>query len=513
MNIHQSAVPVLIVVAPLLTSLILPLVGLWNRRVVFPLTLAALAFSFGTSIIAAREVLMNGPLDYYMGGWEPPWGIAFRIDHLAALMLLLLSFITLLVGIYSKQSILKELPEKEVPFYSVYLLLVTGLIGLVSTADMFNLYVFLEISSLTSYALVSIGGGAAVVSAFRYVILGTVGAAFYLLSVGYLYSVTGSLNMADLSRILPAHYDSDVVLVGFAFFVIGISIKMALFPMHAWLPGAYSNAPSAVSALIAATTTKVAAYVLIRGMFFVFEPRFSIDIIPVTTLLSWMGAFAMILGSVMAIAQSDLKRMLAYSSVAQIGYIVLGIGLANASGFTGGVLHLVNHAFMKCGLFLVAGAISYRTGLREIRSFRNLSAHMPWTAATFAVLTLAMIGIPPTGGFFSKLYLILGAIEREHWVFVGVILTSSVLALAYLVNVIRYMYFSPDVNETPVLSATPGPVAEAPSHTEHVGTGDAPLTMLVPMLTLAVGVILLGLLNGEIVSRFIEPAIPVRLSR
>ena len=513
MNIHQSAVPVLIVVAPLLTSLILPLVGLWTRRVVFPLTLAALAFSFGTSIIAAREVLMNGPLDYYMGGWEPPWGIAFRIDHLAALMLLLLSFITLLVGIYSKQSILKELPEKEVPFYSVYLLLVTGLIGLVSTADMFNLYVFLEISSLTSYALVSIGGGAAVVSAFRYVILGTIGAAFYLLSVGYLYSVTGSLNMADLSRILPAHYDSDVVLVGFAFFVIGISIKMALFPMHAWLPGAYSNAPSAVSALIAATTTKVAAYVLIRGMFFVFEPRFSIDIIPVTILLSWMGAFAMILGSVMAIAQSDLKRMLAYSSVAQIGYIVLGIGLANASGFTGGVLHLVNHAFMKCGLFLVAGAISYRTGLREIRSFRNLSAHMPWTAATFAVLTLAMIGIPPTGGFFSKLYLILGAIEREHWVFVGVILTSSVLALAYLVNVIRYMYFPPDVNETPVLSATPDPVAEAPSHTEHVGTGDAPLTMLVPMLTLAVGVILLGLLNGEVVSRFIEPAIPVRLSR
>ena len=399
------------------------------------------------------------------------------------------------------------------PFYSVYLLLVTGLIGLVSTADMFNLYVFLEISSLTSYALVSIGGGAAVVSAFRYVILGTVGAAFYLLSVGYLYSVTGSLNMADLSRILPGLYDSNVVLVGFSFFVIGISIKMALFPMHAWLPGAYSNAPSAVSALIAATTTKVAAYVLIRGMFFVFEPRFSIDIIPVTTLLSWMGAIAMILGSVMAIAQSDLKRMLAYSSVAQIGYIVLGIGLANASGFTGGVLHLVNHAFMKCGLFLVAGAISYRTGLREIRSFRNLSAHMPWTAATFAVLTLAMIGIPPSGGFFSKLYLILGAIEREHWVFVAVILTSSVLALAYLVNVIRYMYLPPDANETPVLSATPGPVAEAPSHTEHVGTGDAPLTMLVPMLTLAVGVILLGLLNGEVVSRFIEPAIPVRLSR
>ncbi len=511
MNVHQSAVPVLIVAAPLVTSLILPLLGLWSRRAVFPLTLAALSFSFGTSIVAAREVLTRGPLEYYMGGWAPPWGIAFRIDHLAALMLLLLTFITLLVGIYSKKSVLKELPEKEVPFYSVYLLLVSGLTGLVSTADMFNLYVFLEISSLTSYALVSIGGGRAAVSAFRYVILGTVGAAFYLLSVGYLYSVTGTLNMADLALILPDLYDSNVVLVGFAFFVIGISIKMALFPMHSWLPGAYTYAPSAVSALVAATTTKVAVYVLIRGMFYVFEPRFSIDTIPVTTLLSWMGAIAMILGSVMAIAQADLKRMLAYSSVAQIGYIVLGIGLANAAGFTSGVLHLVNHAFMKGGLFLVAGAISYRTGIREIRSLRNLSSRMPWTAATFAVCTLAMIGIPPTGGFFSKLYLLLGAIEREHWVFVGVILTSSVLALTYLSNVIRYMYLPPAENEASVLNRDTDAVIV--SRQEGIRSDDVPMTMLVPMMILALGTILLGLFNGEVVSRFIEPAIPARLLR
>ena len=243
------------------------------------------------------------------------------------------------------------------------------------------------------------------VSAFRYVILGTVGAAFYLLSVGYLYSATGTLNMADLATILPDLYEANVVLVGFAFFVIGISIKMALFPMHAWLPGAYSDAPSAVSALIAATTTKVAAYVLVRVMFFVFEPRFSVEMIPVTTLLSWMGAIAMILGSVMAIAQSDLKRLLAYSSVAQIGYIVLGVGLANEMGLTGGLLHLVSHAFTKGCLFLVAGAIIYRTGIREIRELRYLSLKMPWTAATFTVAAFSMIGIPPTSGFFSKLYL------------------------------------------------------------------------------------------------------------
>ena len=503
MNIHQSAMPVLIVVIPLLTAFVLPLVELWRRSLVFPLALAALVASFGSSILVAREILTTGPVEYYMGGWEPPWGIAFRIDHLSALILLLLGSITLLVGIYSKRSILKELPEKEAPFYSVYLLLVAGLTGMVATADMFNLYVFLEISSLASYGLVSLGRGRAIVSAFRYVILGTVGAAFYLLGVGYLYAVTGSLNMADLALILPPLYDSNAVLVGFAFLVIGIAIKMALFPMHAWLPGAYSNAPSAVSALIAATTTKVAAYVLVRVIFFVFEPRFSIDTIPVTTLLSWMGAIAMLLGSVMAIAQSDLKRMLAYSSVAQIGYIVLGVGLANAMGFTGGILHLVNHAFMKGGLFLVAGAIVYRTGHREIKNFRFLSVRMPWTAATFTVCALAMIGIPPTGGFFSKLYLILGAIAAGQWVFVAVILSSSVLALTYLVNVIRYMYFPP-------------PAAEASPEDTTAGTlirDEAPVAMLAPMLILAVGIILLGLFNGEIVSLFIDPSIPERLLR
>ena len=504
MNIHQSPLPVLIIVAPLLASIVLPVLGLWKRQAAYPLTLLVLLFSFGTSVLVAAEVTSNGPIQYFMGGWEPPWGIEYRIDHLGAIMLLLLTFITLLVAIYSKESIATEAPDKEVPFYSVFLLLVCGLTGIVATADMFNLYVFLEITSLSGYALISIGDRAAVVSAFRYVILGTVGACFYLLSVSYLYSVTGSLNMADLARILPDLYQSRVVLVAFAFFISGISIKMALFPMHAWLPGAYADAPSAVSALLAATTTKVAAYVMVRVMFFVFEPRFSVDLIPVTTLLSWMGAVAMIVGSVVAIAQKDIKRMLAYSSVAQIGYIVLGIGLANRMGLTGGLLHIVNHAFMKGCLFLVAGAIAYRTGFRHISDFRNLSTKMPWTAATFTVAAFSMIGIPPTCGFFSKLYLIMGAVDAGQWVFVGLILFSSTLALAYFGNVIRYMYFQKDEagSESVEGSGSAEPVKN-----------EAPLTMLAPMLALAAGIILLGIFNGGVVSRFVEHAIPASFGK
>ena len=252
MTMPQLSAPILAVAAPLLAAVILPVLGRWKRALVFPVTLAALFFAFGASVATARAVAEGGPVEYYLGGWEPPWGIAFRVDGLGALLLLVVTFLPLVVGVYSKRSVLAELPDREVPFYSVFLLLVAGLAGIASTADLFNLYVFLEITSLASYALVSIGGGAAVVSAFRYVILGTIGAAFYLLSVGYFYSVTGTLNMADLARVLPDLYGSNTVLVGFVFFTVGMGIKMALFPLHAWLPGAYANAPSAVSALVAA---------------------------------------------------------------------------------------------------------------------------------------------------------------------------------------------------------------------------------------------------------------------
>jgi len=497
MSEQQSAGPIIVLLAPLLTAFVLPLLGQRCRVAVFPLALTALITSCGAAVFTAQQVRSHGPIVYHLGGWPPPWGIELQVDTLSALMLLLITVITLLIGLYSKRSVLKEIPTKEVPFYSVYLLLVTGLTGLVATADMFNLYVFLEITSLTSYALVSLGGKRAVVSAFRYVILGTVGAAFYLLAVGYFYSMTGTLNMADLAEQLPALVDSTTILVGFAFFVIGMSIKMALFPMHAWLPGAYSDSPSAVSALIAATTTKVAAYVLIRVMFFVFEPEFSIDRIPVAPLLSWMGAVAMIVGSVIAIAQTDFKRLLAYSSVAQIGYIMLGIGLANPAGFTGAILHLVNHAFMKGGLFLVAGAIVFRTGLRHIHEFQGLSVKMPATAAVFTVCAFAMIGIPPTGGFFSKLYLIVGAIEAGNWIFVSVIVLSSMLALAYMMKVLRYIYLPSD---------------RAPIATD-IERHEVPWTMLGPMLLMTASIVLLGIFNGDLVGHFIDPAVPAGLGR
>ncbi len=501
MNIHQFPNPALLIAIPLLTAIVLPVVGYWKKALCFPIALVSLGATVLTAVRLTEQVVgsSSGVIHYFMGGWEPPWGIAFRIDHLSVMMELLITIVAFVVLIYMKKSIEQELEGREIHFYSVVMLLITGLLGIVSTGDMFNLYVFLEISSITGYALIALGSDKATFYTFRYLVVGTIGACFYLLGVGYLYSVTGTLNMEDLARLLPDLYGSKVVVVAFSFFIMGVAIKMALFPLHFWLPAAYSLAPSAVSALIAPTMTKTAAYILIRVMFTVFEPRFSIEVFPVADILGWMGAVAMIAGSVMAIAQSDLKRMLAYSSVAQVGYIVLGVGLANQAGLTGGMLHIVNHAFMKCTLFLVAGAIIYKTGIRDIKDFRGLYIKMPVTTFAFLVAAFSMIGIPPTCGFFSKVYLIMGAVDAGKWTFVGFILVSSILNLIYFINVVKHMYFPTDEGKDKTITG--------------LTRDEAPLSMLVPTVVMALAIIGLGVFNGEIISNIISSAIPAGLGR
>ena len=350
------------------------------------------------------------------------------VDHLNAFVLVIVSFIAFMVAIYSKRSVEQELPEKIVYFYCIFLLLVTGLLGIVVTGDMFNLYVFLEIASLSAYALIAIGEDGAPLASFNYVIFGTIGACFYLLGVGHLYVTTGSLNIADLSQILPSIYHSKVVLVGFAFLLVGVSIKMALFPLHVWLPDAYTYAPSAVSALLAPLMTKVGAYVMIRILFTVFGPEFSIEIFHVTDILAWFGTFAILFGGIMALSQTDFKRMVCYIIVAEIGYIVGGIGVANPTAIKGAIFHILNDAFMTACLFVVAGMVMYKTKGHNISDFRGVFRKMPFTATIFMVVALAVIGVPPTCGFFSKWYLLLGGIEAKHWGFVIALLLSIYLS-------------------------------------------------------------------------------------
>jgi len=488
--------PVLIVVIPLMFTFATLIFGLWKKDLCYPIVLIALSLSFLATLQTLNIVITTGTIHYRLGNWSPPWGIEYVVDYLNAFVLPIISFVAIMVAIYSKKSIEKELPDKVVYFYCIFLLQVTGFLGIVVTGDMFNLYVFLEIASLSGYALISMGEDGAPIASFNYLIFGTIGACFYLLGVGYLYAATGSLNMGNLAKLLPNLYGSKVILVGFSFFMVGLALKMALFPLHVWLPDAYTHAPSSVSALLAPLMTKVGAYVLIRVTYTVFKPYFSIEILPATTILSWIAAAAIIFGAAMALAQTDLKRMLTYILVSEVGYLALGIGLGNRNGLTGAILHILNDAFMMLALFMVVGAIIYRYGGRRISKLRYLHKKMPFTMAVFVIAALSVIGIPPTCGFFSKWYLILGAISAHGWVFVAVLLVSSLLNAILFFRVIENVYLEPH----------DGDIVE--NHDMVVSVEEAPLTMLVPILITGAGILSLGVLSGKIISTIIQFAIP-----
>ncbi len=498
----SGQLPAIIVVTPLIFSFVVPVVGHWRRRRCLPLVIVALSISFLSSLYLLRVVIAEGSIHYRLGGWAPPWGIEYVLDSLNTFIATVVSLVALLVAFYSKRSLEEEVPEGRIPqLYALFLLNVTGLLGMTVTGDMFNLYVLMEIASFSAYAMVGMGDKRSLVASFRYVVLGTVGACLYLLGVGYLYIATGSLNMADLSRLLPPLYRSKVVLSAFILIASGVGIKMALFPLHAWLPDAYTYAPSAVSALIAPTTTKVGCYILIRVTFFVFKPSFSLRIFPFTEILGWFAVVAMIAGSLYAIAQKDLRRMLAYSTVAQIGYIAMGIALANRMGISGALLHILNEALTKGCLFMVAGAIFYRLRLRNVFELRYAFEKIPFTMIAFVVAAFSMIGVPPTCGFFSKLYLLLGALEAKKGIFIGALLISAVLNIVYFFNVIKYAFFGV---RAPAYSYDGGePVREGPE--------EVPLSMAIPIWIAALGILAAGLLSGKIITGIIELAIPKAL--
>lgn len=493
--------PALIVVTPLILSFFIPIVGWWRRSLCLPIVLTALSVSLISAIGMLHTVISHGTIHYWLGMWEPPWGIEYVVDHLNALVLFFVSFISLMAAIYSKRSIEQELPEHKIPqFYTLFLLNVTGLIGITVTGDAFNLYVLVEIASFTAYGLVAIGEEGALVASFRYIVMGTIGACFYLLGVGYLYIVTGSLNMADLSNILPNLYHSKVIIVAFAFLIIGVAIKMAFFPLHAWLPDAYTYAPSTVSAFMGPLMTKVGAYVLIRIMFTVFKPEFSIEMLHVTDIMAWFGVAAILFGGLMALAQTDFKRMLCYVIVAEIGYIVGGIGIANTTAIKGAIFHILSDAFMVACLFFVAGMVMYKTRGHNISDFKGIFKKMPYTATIFMVGALAIIGVPPTCGFFGKWYLLLGAIEAEHWGFVIALLLSTLIMVALFFRVIsKGLYVHVHALEH---------ASEPTGHHSEPHYDEAPLSMLISAFVIAIAIFLIGIFNQAIFKNIIEFAIP-----
>ena len=456
----ENHISLLLVVIPLIAA---PIVAVLPRgRLPWA---AALIVTSLCAVLAGMQlwaVLHGGVISYELGGWAPPWGIEYRIDAVNAFVALIVAGIAAITLPYALLSAEQEIPEHQIPlFYSAILLCLAGLLGITQTGDIFNVFVFLEISSLSSYALISLGRERqALTSAYQYLIMGTIGATFFLIGVGLIYSQTGTLNMQDLSRLLPEVFHLKTVNTGFAFIMIGIALKLALFPLHLWLPNAYTYAPSVVTVFLAATATKVAVYVMLRVLFTIFPHSFALAA-PAEGLFILAGIASIIIASIYAIYQEDVKKLLAYSSVAQIGYMALGIGFASATGIAATLIHLFNHALMKGALFMAVGAIIYRIGACRMGDIHGLGRRMPWTFGAIIIGGLSLIGVPGTAGFISKWYLVTAALEKEAWISVAVILFGSLLAVVYIGKLIEALYFRPiadagkQVKEAPLLLLVP----------------------------------------------------------
>ena len=431
------------------------------------------------------QVMAHGPIDYAMGGWKPPLGIAYHVDALNAPILLLISVVAVLCTLYALPSVVAEVePKKRAPFYAAFMVTFAGLLGMVITGDAFNVFVFLEVSSLSTYVLVAMGASRdrrALTSAYNYLMLGSIGATFFVIGLGFLYMQTGTLNMMDIARVLhDGGENSRVTQLAFAFIVIGLGLKLAMFPLHMWLPGAYAYAPSFITAFLAATATKAALYLLLRFTFTIFDPSWDFVASALMYLIAGLGILGMVAASLQAIFQNDIRRVLAFSSVAQVGYMLLGIGMATTLGLTAGYLHMLNHAVMKGALFLAVGAMWYRFGITQVSDMRGLFKTMPWTMSAFTIAGLSLIGVPGTAGFVSKLALVRAAAENGWWWAVVIIVLTSVLAIIYIGRMIEQAFF----NDPPMQDGVP------------VAKNEAPLMMLIPMWILAIAALVFGV-NAE----------------
>ena len=517
----------LLVAVPILAA-VLPLAfGLRFENVGWPV---AAATTFGMLVVAvatAREVFTAGPLYHELGGFPRPVGIELVGDELSTLVVLLVALMSFAVVLYARTA-----GPRGNPFYSGYLLLVGGLMGVSLTGDLFNMFVFLEIVGLTTYALVAADrSGEAAYAALKYLFIGTVGASLYLIGVGYAFLATGTLNMIDLQTALAdAGYTHTLVRAAFGFIVAGFAIKIALFPVHTWQPDAYQHAPDSVSALISALVSTVAAYALIRVVYTVFTVDFLAANPAITNGVLFLATVSILAGSALAVAQSEIKRMLAYSSVAQFGMIAAAVLIATDTALTGAIIHLVGHGLMKGALFMGAGVLAAAYGVRTLREYAGLSAQAPYTAGAISVLGLALVGIPPSIGFLGKWYIALGAVEGGHWLVAGVVFLSTLLTLTYVARLLEKFYFTPAGVEhlggiEPIGAKRPaadggstpddtGPDSEPDGgHGEHVPPavpfpvsrrGGVSAVMVLLVVLAAVGVVALGF-GGSVFESLIDP--------
>ena len=465
--------PALVILLPLLTA---PLCFLFSRAAngVWATALLVSLLSFLCAAFLLEKTFDGRVLSYHFGGFPPPLGIEYRIDMMSALMLLIVAGASLLGLLFARRSVARELPAaRQSAFYVCYLLCASGLLGVAATNDAFNMFVFLEISSLAAYALIALGGDRdrrALSAAYNYLIMGTIGATFFVIGVFFLYAATGTLNMTDLAdRLHALPVGSRSLYAAEAFIIVGLALKIALFPLHVWLPNAYAFAPSAATVFLSAAAAKVAIYALVRFLFSVFGLDFAIGGETLNAVILPTAMIGMIIGSFSAIFARHAKRIFAYSSIAQLGYMMLGIGLESREGLEASFVYLFNHALAKSAIFMALGCIAYQQASMKLSDLHGIARDMPWTMAAFTIAALSLIGAPLTGGFIGKWLLMDAALAQGFWLIALVIAAVSLMAVLYVWRVIEAAYL-----KAPTGRRRGAPRAEAPRR-------EAPFSMLLPL--------------------------------
>ncbi len=436
---------ILIIVWPLLAGVLTALLpcreNLLSAWGIFNL-LACNAMGLGL----VRLVLAQGSTSYHISGWAPPLGIELKVTVFSALLSWLISAVALFGFVGGRRTWADQIGERLPQFLSLFFLLVAAFEGLCLSNDAFNLYVMLEISSLATYGLIAFGGGRAYLATFHYIVMGTIGASFYLIGVGYLYIKTGTLNITALAHMIAETELTQAYLLALCFLITGILLKMAVFPLHFWLPNAYTYAPAATSLLVGPLSTKLAVFLLFRIMMDIFggvlpslHPTWSFVIVG-------LASVGILVGTSLALAQYDLKKTFACLIVAEAGYMLGGLWLTDPRGTVGALFHLVNDAIATLVLFLVVIAIQSSVGGKKLSDLKGLFQKSPLTAVALILVAFNLIGVPPTAGFFSKATLMTGAIASGRFEFVIALLLASLGNLVIFFRIIEQAYFQPQDN-------------------------------------------------------------------
>lgn len=477
------------VIIPLLTAFLISLLGRSIRRFssIAICVSSALLLSLSLYCRLSSQFAAARALVYEIGGWVAPFGICLVLDGLSMFMLITVNLVAFFVAVYSL-SYMEQYTDKP-KFFTLFSLMLAGMNGLVVTGDLFNLFVFLEIASIASYALVAFGTEAEELEAsFKYAIMGSVASAFIFIGIAFIYAFTSTLNMADIARVISFKQNTYLIPFVGALFLMGFGLKAALVPFHAWLPDAHPSAPASISAMLSGVLIKaLGVYSLVRIFFNVIGSTQAY-----LSVLRFLGALSLVVAVILALSQWDLKRLLAYHSISQIGYVVLGIGLGTPLGILGGLFHLFNHSVFKSLLFLNSGAVDYSAGTRDLKTTQGLAKVMPVTYKTSLIASMSIAGIPPFNGFFSKLLIIIACIQKGYLGYAACAVAGSVLTLASFMKVQKYAFL--------------GELKEGFKKVK-----EAPFTMKFAMVSLAVICVFGGLMLLAPFNAFLNDAVAVLL--